>query len=116
MPQQFKPHISRGNFQGKKIDTEKTRTDHVARAGQERNRQTTVLVDHLQSELENSRIKGVGHLSKITRPEAGADTLTRTWSALTRPSKLGVVPGVEALGTEFNPAAARFAEHELLEQ
>lgn len=74
------------------------------------------LVDHLQSELEDSWIKGVRNVSEIARAEAGTDPLARTGSSLTRSSELRVVPGVEALRPELDTAAARFAEDELLEE
>ena len=74
------------------------------------------LVDHFQPELECARIKGTGHVSEIARTETSADALTRTGSSLTGSSKLRMVPGVEALRAEFNAAAARFAQDELLKQ
>jgi len=55
-------------------------------------------------------------VSEITRAKTGTDPLSLARPALTSPSKLRVVPGVEALCPELYPAATRFAEHELLEQ
>jgi len=69
------------------------------------------LEDQLRAKLEHTWIESTGYLPEIARSNAGAKG-----AVLARASKLGVVPGIEALGPELELGAARLADHELLEQ
>src|SRR6516225_10444544 len=58
----------------------------------------------LPSELNDSRIESAGDLAEPAVSKSGVDLV-----------ELRVVPGVEGLEAKLEPAAARFAEHEALE-
>src|SRR5277367_4430564 len=65
----------------------------------------------LQSKLNDARIVGTGHLAKVTGPEVSANAAVEGVA-----DELGMVPDVEELGAELEITAARFAEHEVLEE
>ena|SRR5450755_4577364 len=69
------------------------------------------LEDQLPAKLEHTRIEGTRDL----QPIAGAKVVAEA-AILSAPSKLGMVPGVEALGPELKPGAARFADDEALKE
>lgn len=69
------------------------------------------LEDQLRAKLEDTWIVGTRDLQLI----AGAIVVAEA-AILAGASKLGVVPGVETLGPELKPGAARFADDEALKE
>jgi len=69
------------------------------------------LEDQLRAKLEDTWIVGTRDLQLI----AGAKVVAEA-AILAGASKLGMVPGVEALGPELKPGAARFADDEALKE
>ena len=67
-----------------------------------RNRELEV---RFQPELHDARVEGIGELAEV----AGTQIITYVM-------ELGVIPRVESLDAEFQPAATRFAEDKALEQ
>src|SRR5947207_7736768 len=73
------------------------------------------LVDQLQPELEDPRVPGRSYRSEIAGAKISAYP-RRACTSLARSAKLRVVPGIEALGAELDPAATIFAESKFFEQ
>src|SRR5689334_18281073 len=58
------------------------------------------LINQLQAQLEHARIPCGRHRTEVARAKVRANS-----AVLSRASELRVVPGVEAFGSELNPAA-----------